>query len=45
MDDYPSFLAPIDPKKVEAEDDEVRRDEPKDNRDEPVVYTELFSAR
>lgn len=44
MEQYPSFLAPIDPKKVEDDTDEADRVRQADERVEPVVYANLFSA-
>lgn len=46
MEQYPSFLAPIDPKQVDddAAADEADRDREAEERVEPAVYANLFSA-
>ena len=44
MEQYPSFLAPIDPKKVEDSADDADRDRQAEERVEPAVYADLFSA-
>ena len=45
MDQYPSFVAPIDPKKVEADKAEAEQGRGADDPAEPAVYADLFSAR
>jgi len=45
MDQYPRFVAPIDPKKVEADADEADRDRSDDERAQKADYVDLFSAR
>lgn len=45
MDQYPSFVAPIDPKKVETDTSEADHERGADESVEPAVYANLFSAR
>lgn len=44
MEQYPSFLAPVDPKQVESDTGEADRDRPVESHVEPAVYANLFSA-